>query len=113
MEQTVSTVDSLGIVTLATAAFKRGQISEAELGLLNECADDFTRALSLANKCREMTGTGLSLDDLPSPSELRRHIEGGGFAAALREAAVVKNKMQPLLLAARQRLSEAGLRIDR
>ena len=70
MDRTTTT-DSLGIVTLASAAFKRGQLTKEEVQTISECADDFTQALSLANKYREMTGQSLKLDDLPAPTSLR------------------------------------------
>jgi len=61
-----TTTDSLGIVTLTMAAFKRGQLSKADLQAINEVADAFTDVLILANKYREVTGQSLSLDEVPS-----------------------------------------------
>ena len=95
-----TTTDSLGIVTLTMAAFKRGQITKAELQAINECADAFTDVLILANKYREVTGQGLSLDDVPSPTTLRKLVEAGDYRGALTEAAAIKARMAPLFQAA-------------
>lgn len=103
MERT-STTDSLGIVTLATSAFKRGRLTEAELHAINDCADDFTRVLSLANRYHAVTGKSLPLDELPSPTGLRVSLERDDFKSALGEAAAIKAKMETFLRMA-QRLS--------
>jgi hypothetical protein len=77
-----------------------------------KCADDFTRALSLANKYRELTGKSLPLDDLPSPTALRQCLERQDYSLALKEVAMIKTHMQVLLHAARQQLSPLRVRID-
>jgi hypothetical protein len=99
-----TTTDSLGIVTLATAAFKRGRLSAEQAQAISECADDFTRVLSLANRCRQVGGRSLPLDTLPSPASLRRHLEAEDFAAALAEAATIRKHMQSLFQAAERQL---------
>ncbi len=101
MERTTTT-DSLGIVTLATAAFKRGRLTEAELHAIHDCADDFTRALSLANRYHAVTGKSLALDDIPSPIGLRASLERDDFKAALGEAAAIKAKMATFFQVAQQ-----------
>ena len=106
MERTTTT-DSLGIVTLATAAFKRGRLTEAELHAINDCADNFTRILSLANRHHAITGQSLPLDDIPSPSGLRSSLEREEFKAALGEAAAIKARMEAFLRMATGRL-DAG-----
>lgn len=103
MERTTTT-DSLGIVTLATTAFKRGRLTEAELDAINDCADDFTRVLSLANRYHAVTGESLPLDQIPSPGGLRSSLERDDFKSALREAAAIKAKMETFFRMA-QRLS--------
>jgi len=99
-----TTTDSLGIVTLTMAAFKRGQLTKAELQAINECADAFTDVLILANKYREVTGQSLSLDDVPSPTLLRKLVQSGDFKGALTEAAAIKARMAPLFHAAESKL---------
>jgi hypothetical protein len=112
LDRTTTTTDSLGIVSLATAAFKRGQLSEAQLQAINGCADDFTQVLIVANRYRELTGEPLALDSIPSPAELRRYVEAGEFGKALKEAAGIKARMAALFRAAKERLSHLGLRSD-
>ena len=99
-----TTTDSLGIVTLTMAAFKRGQITKAELQAINESADAFTDALILAKRYREVTGQSLSLDDVPSPSTLRQLVQSGDFQGALTEAAAIKARMASLFQAAESKL---------
>lgn len=99
-----TTTDSLGIVTLAMAAFKRGQITKAELQAINACADAFTDVLILANRYREVTRESLPLDDVPSPATLRKLVESGDFRGALTEAAAATARMAPLFKAAETRL---------
>jgi hypothetical protein len=99
-----TTTDSLGIVTLTMAAFKRGQISKEEVQAINECADAFTDVLILANKYREVTGQSFPLDDVPAPTTLLKLVESGDFRAALAEAAAIKARMAPLFQAAEGKL---------
>ena len=103
-----TTTDSLGIVTLTMAAFKRGQLSKADLQAINEVADAFTDVLILANKYREVTGQSLSLDEVPSPTPLRKLVQSGDFAGALKEAAAIKARMAPLFQAAESKLKSKG-----
>lgn len=103
-----TTTDCLGIVTLTTAAFKRGQLKEAEVHQLNECADSFTRALSLSNRVRLVTGKPLALDDLPSPTLLRQYVEQGDFKAALIEALEITKKMEALFQSTHKQLEAHG-----
>jgi len=110
VDQTTTT-DTLGIVTLTSAAFRRGQLKAADVHQINECADSFTRILSLANKYRAVTGKPLALDDVPSPTVLRQHVEQGNFSAALAEALQVNERMQALFERVRQGLEEHGVRI--
>ena len=110
MERTTTT-DSLGIVTLATAAFKRGRLTEAELHAIHDCADDFTRVLSLANRYHAVTGKSLPLDNIPSPTGLRVSLERDDFEAALREVVAIKARMEAVVQIARLRLGDAGVRI--
>ena len=100
-----TTTDCLGIVTLTSAAFKRGQLKESEVHQLNECADSFTRALSLSNRVRVVTGKSLPLDDLPSPTLLRQHIEKGDFKAALVEALEITKRMEALFESTQKQLA--------
>ena len=106
-----TTTDSLGIITLTSAAFKRGQLKEADVHTLNDCADSFTRILSLANKYHSVTGKSLPLDDVPSPTRLRRHVEKGEFSAALAEAVEIKERMDALFQTVRLGLEAHGIRI--
>jgi len=106
-----TTTDSLGIVTLTSAAFRRGQLKEAEVHQINECADAFTRVLSLANKYRAVTGKSLPLDDVPTPSRLREHMERGDFNAAVAEARAINAQMQALFQTVRLGLELHGIRI--
>jgi hypothetical protein len=99
-----TTTDSLGIVTLTMAAFKRGQITKEELQAINECADAFTDVLILANKYREVTGQSFPLDDVPSPATLLKLVGSGDFRGALSEAAAIKARMAPLFEAAQGKL---------
>ncbi len=101
-----TTTDSLGIVTLTSAAFKRGQLKEADAHAINECADSFTRALSLANRYRVVTGKSLPLDDLPTPTRLRQHVERGDFKAALIEALEITKRMDALFQSTQKQLEE-------
>ena len=94
-----TTTDSLGIVTLAMAAYKGGKISREELQAISECADSFTDVLILANRCRD-----LPLDEAPSPTLLRKLVETGDFAGALKEAAAIRQRMAPLYRAAELKL---------
>ena len=103
-----TTTDSLGIVSLTSAAFKRGQLNEAEVHAINECADSFTRALSLANRYRIVTGKALPLDDLPTPTRLRQHVEQGDFKAALTEALEITRRMDALFQSTQQQLEAHG-----
>lgn len=100
-----TTTDSLGIVSLTSAAFKRGQLKEAEVHQINECADSFTRALSLANRYRAVTGKALPLDDLPTPTLLRQHVEKGDFKAALSEALEITKRMDALFASTQKQLN--------
>jgi hypothetical protein len=95
--------DSLGIVTLATAAFKRGRLSKSDVDTINECADGFTRVLSLANRCRQ-TGKSLPLDQVPSPTGLRRHLEKEDFNSAVAEAMAIRKQLESVFQAAEQQL---------
>ena len=106
-----TTTDSLGIVTLTSAAFKRGQLKEADVQAINDCADSFTRILSLANKYHSVTGKRLPLDDVPSPTRLRQHVEKGEFSAALAEALQIKERMDPLFQMVRIGLEQHGIRM--
>lgn len=106
-----TTTDSLGIVTLTSAAFRRGQLKEADAHAINDCADSFTRILSLANKYHSVTGKRLALDDAPSPTRLRQHVEKGEFSAALAEALRIKERMDALFQTARRGLEEHGVRV--
>lgn len=106
-----TTTDSLGIVTLTSAAFRRGQLKEADVHAINDCADSFTRILSLANKYHSVTGKRLPLDDAPSPARLRQHVEKGEFSAALAEALRIKERMDALFQTARLGLEEHGVRL--
>ena len=99
-----TTTDSLGIVTLTMAAFKRGQLAKEELQAINEVADAFTDVLILANKYREVTGQTFSLDEVPSPTALRKLVESGDYRGALAEAAAIKARMAPLFQAAESKL---------
>ena len=110
MDYTTTTTDSLGIVSLTSAAFKRGQLKEADVHAINDCADAFTRVLSLANKYRSVTGKGLPLDDLPTPTRLRQHMEQGNFSAALAEALQIRERMDALFQTARLGLEQHGVR---
>jgi hypothetical protein len=103
-----TTTDSLGIVTLTMAAFKRGQITKAELQAINECADAFTDVLILANKYREVTGQSFPLDDVPPPTTLLKLVQSGDFRGALSEAAAIKVRMAPLFQAAESKLRTQG-----
>jgi len=103
-----TTTDSLGIVTLTSAAFKRGQLKEAEVHQINECADNFTRVLSLANRYRAVTGKALPLDDLPTPTRLRQHVEKGDFKAALIEALEITKRMEALFESTQKQLAALG-----
>lgn len=103
-----TTTDSLGIVTLTMAAFKRGQLTKDELQAINESADVFTDVLILANKYREVTGKSLSLDDVPSPAALRKLVEAGDYRGALKEAAAIKSRMAPLFQAAESQIRTQG-----
>ena len=106
-----TTTDSLGIVSLTSAAFRRGQLKEADVHAINDCADAFTRVLSLANKYRSVTGKTLALDDLPTPTRLRQHMEQGDFSAALAEASQIRERMDALFQSARLGLEQHGVRI--
>ncbi len=108
MERTTTT-DSLGIVTLATGAFKRGRLTEAELHAINDCADDFTRVLSLANRHHATTGQSLPLDGIPSPTGLRVSLERDDFKGALAEAAAIKAKMEAFFQMVRRLSAEQAL----
>lgn len=99
-----TTTDSLGIVSLTSAAFRRGQLKEAEVHAINECADSFTRALSLANRYRAVTGKSLPLDDLPTPARLRQHVENGDFKSALVEALEITRRMDALFQSTQKQL---------
>ena len=96
-QTTISTRDSLGIVTLATAAFKRGQLEPGQVRTLHECADGFTQILSVANRYRLATGKKLRLDDLPSPRTLLAHISREDYGAALKEAATISVLMRAII----------------
>lgn len=100
-----TTTDSLGIVSLTSAAFRRGQLKEAEVHQINECADSFTRALSLANRYRAVTGKALPLDDLPTPTRLRQFVESGDFKAALAEALEITKRMDALFASTQKQLN--------
>ena len=106
-----TTTNALGIVTLTSAAFRRGQLEEADVHAINDCADSFTRILSLANKYQSVTGKSLPLDDVPSPTRLHEHVEQGNFNAALAEALQIKERMDALLQTVRQGLEAHGIRI--
>jgi len=106
-----TTTDSLGIVSMTSSAFKRGQLKEADVHVINDCADAFTRILSLANKYRAVTGKVLPLDDVPTPTRLRQQMEQGNFSAALAEAVLIKERMDALFQTARLGLEEHGVRI--
>jgi len=108
LDSTTAT-DSLGIVTLATAAFKQGRLDSAQVQVINACADDFTRVLSLANKYRQVTGKSFPLDDIPSPSVLRRHLELGAFGSAMDEAAAIKKRMDSVFDAVGRQFEDLGL----
>ena len=103
-----TTTDSLGIVTLTSAAFRRGQLKEAEVHAINECADSFTRALSLANRYRAVTGKSLPLDDIPTPTRLRKHVEQGDFKAALVEALEITKRLEVLFQSTQKQLEALG-----
>ena len=100
-----TTTDSLGIVSLTSAAFKRGQLKEAEVHQINECADSFTRALSLANRYRAVTGKPLPLDALPTPTRLRQFVESGDFEGALAEALEITKRMDALFASTQKQLN--------
>ena len=102
MDHTTAT-DSLGIVTLAMAAFKRGRLSKSEVETINDCADGFTRVLSLANRCRQ-TGKSLPLDALPSPTGLRKHLETEDFNSAVAEAMAIRQQLESVFAAAERQL---------
>ena len=106
-----TTTDSLGIVTLTSAAFRRGQLKEADVHQINDCADAFTQILSLANKYHSVTGKSLPLDDLPTPSRLREHMERGEFDAAVTEARAINKQVQALFETVRLGLELHGIRI--
>ncbi len=96
-QTTISTRDSLGIVTLATEAFKRGHLEQGQVRTLHECADGFTQILSVANRYRQATGKKLRLDDLPSPRTLLAHISREDYGAALKEAATINVLMRAII----------------
>jgi hypothetical protein len=106
-----TTTDSLGIVTLTSAAFRAGRLKEADLHKINDCADAFTLVLSLANKYHAVTGKNLPLDELPSPTPLRQHVEKGDFNAAVAAASAIKARMDALFETARLGLQQHGVRI--
>jgi len=107
-----TTTDSLGIVSMTSSAFKRGQLKAADVHAINDCADAFTRILSLANKYRAVTGKILPLDVVPTPTSLRQQMEQGNFSAALAEAVLIKERMDALFQTARLGLEEHGVRIE-
>lgn len=98
-----TTTDSLGIVTLATTAFKRGRLNAEQVQAINDCADGFTRVLSLANRCRQ-SGKTLPLDNLPSPAGLRRHLESEDFNSAMAEAMAIRKQLESVFEAAERQL---------
>lgn len=106
-----TTTDSLGIVSATSAASRRGQLKDADVHTINDCADMFTRVLSLANKYRSVTGKSLPLDDLPTPTRLRQLVEKGEFSAALAEALQIREQMEVLFQKARVGLEEHGIRV--
>ena len=105
-----TTTDSLGIVSLTSVAFKRGQLNEGQVHQINECADSFTSALSLANRYRAVTGKALPLDDLPTPARLRQYVESGDFKAALIEALEITKRMDALFASTQKQLDAHAVR---